>query len=222
MNTIRTFEDYQEQYKRSVEEPEKFWSEIASEFAWRRKWDKVLTWDFQKPEVRWFEGGKLNVTENCIDRHLPARANQTAIIWEPNDPKDQAQLITYQQLHDEVCKTANMLKAHGVKKGDRVCIYLPMIPELAYSILACARIGAVHSVVFAGFSSRSLVDRITDAGCKIVLTADGGLRGEKTIDLKRIIDDALEKCPDVKRVILYEHTGANASHGSWPRPMVAR
>ena len=158
---------------------------------WKRRWDKVLEWDFTKPEVKWFIGGKLNITENCIDRHLPARANQTAIIWEPNHPGDRAVHITYQQLHDEVCRTANMLKKQGVKKGDRVCIYLPMVPELAYAVLACARIGAVHSVVFAGFSSRSLVDRITDAGCKVVLTSDGSYRGEKTINLKGIIDEAL-------------------------------
>ena len=209
MNMIRTFEDYQSQYKRSVDDPEGFWSDIASEFTWRKKWDKVLSWDFTKPEIKWFTGGKLNISENCLDRHLPKRAKQTAIIWEPNDPKEQAQHITYEQLFIEVCKTANMLKAHGVKKGDRVCIYLPMIPQLAYTILACARIGAVHSVVFAGFSSRSLVDRITDAGCKIVVTADGGFRGDKVVPLKNIVNEALEKCPDVKRVIVYEHTKTN-------------
>lgn len=206
MTAIRSFEDYQNEYKRSIENPELFWAEIAENFKWRKKWDKVLSWDFNKPEVKWFIGGKLNITENCIDRHLQQRASQTAIIWEPNNPQDAAKHISYQQLHDEVCKAANMLKAHGVKKGDRVCIYLPMIPELAYSVLACARIGAVHSVVFAGFSSKSLVDRITDAGCRIVVTSDGGFRGDKTINLKNIVDEALEKCPDVQRVILFEHT----------------
>lgn len=211
MSAIRSFQEYQDQYKKSVENPELFWAEIAEEFIWRKKWDKVLSWDFNKPEVKWFIGGKLNITENCIDRHLPKRADQTAIIWEPNNPGDAAKHITYQQLHDEVCQTANMLKAHGVKKGDRVCIYLPMIPELAYSVLACARIGAVHSVVFAGFSAKSLVDRITDAGCKIVVTSDGGFRGDKTINLKGIVDEALEKCPDVKRVILFEHTKTKPS-----------
>src|SRR5688500_6481321 len=209
MHPITSISEYQQQYQQSVENPEAFWAEIASEFQWRKKWDKVLEWDFNKPEVKWFIGGKLNITENCIDRHLPARANQTAIIWEPNDPKDEAKHITYQQLHDEVCKTANMLKANGVKKGDRVCIYLPMVPELAYAILACARIGAVHSVVFAGFSSKSLYERITDAGCKIVLTSDGGFRGEKTINLKSIIDEGLEKCPEVSRVIVLQHTKTN-------------
>lgn len=210
MGTIRSFEDYQEQYKKSIEDPEAFWATIAGEFQWRKKWNKVLEWDFNKPEVKWFIGGKLNITENCIDRHLPQRAKQTAIIWEPNNPKDEALHITYQQLSEEVGKTANMLKAQGVKKGDRVCVYLPMIPQLAYTLLACARIGAVHSVVFAGFSAKSLIDRITDAGSTIVVTADGGFRGDKTINLKGIVDEALEKCPDVSRVIVYEHTKTKA------------
>jgi acetyl-CoA synthetase len=210
MNVIRTFEDYQKQYKKSVEHPENFWSEVASHFYWRKKWDKVLEWDFLKPEVKWFIGGKLNITENCIDRHLAKRANQTAIIWEPNNPEDSAKHITYQHLHDEVCRTANMLKANGVKKGDRVCIYLPMIPELAYAVLACARIGAVHSVVFAGFSAKSMSDRITDAGCKIVVTSDGAYRGDKTINLKGIVDQALESCPEVTKVIVKEHIRSNA------------
>jgi acetyl-CoA synthetase len=209
MPIIRSFEEYQNVYKRSIENPEEFWAEIANEFTWRKKWENVLQWDFTKPEIKWFLGGKLNITENCIDRHLPKRANQTALIWEPNNPKEEAQHITYQQLHREVCRTANMLKANGVRKGDRVCVYLPMIPQLAYTLLACARIGAVHSVVFAGFSSRSLIDRITDAGCKIVVTADAGLRGDKTINLKGIIDEALEKCPDVTRVILVQHAKTN-------------
>lgn len=211
MSLIKTFNDYQQQYKESADNPEKFWEGIANDFVWREKWNKVLEWDFNKPEVKWFVGGKLNITENCLDRHLPARAGQTAIIWEPNDPSKEARHITYQQLFDEVCRTANMLKQHGVKKDDRVCIYLPMIPELAYAILACARIGAVHSVVFAGFSAKSLYDRITDAGCKIVLTSDGAFRGEKTIQLKAIIDEALEKCPDVTKVIVVEHTRSGCS-----------
>ena len=209
MKKIESFQDYQKEYQRSVENPERFWEEIAEKFHWRKKWSKVLEWDFTKPEVKWFIGGKLNITENCLDRHLATRANETAIIWEPNDPKDPAKHITYQQLFDEVCRTANMLKAQGVKKGDRVCIYLPMIPQLAFTVLACARIGAVHSVVFAGFSARSLVDRITDAGAKIVVTADGGFRGEKTINLKGIMDEALEKCPEVEKLILVEHTKSN-------------
>jgi acetyl-CoA synthetase len=206
MAIVKSAADYQEQYKKSVENPELFWSEIAEDFVWRKKWDKVLEWDFHKPEVKWFIGGKLNITENCIDRHLPKRANQTAIIWEPNNPNDEAKHITYKELHEHVCKVANMLKAQGVKKGDRVCIYLPMVPELAYAVLGCARIGAVHSVVFAGFSSGSLVDRINDAGCKIVLTSDGAFRGDKKIDLKNIVDNAVDKCPSVEKVIVLEHT----------------
>jgi acetyl-CoA synthetase len=206
MKKIDSIQDYEEQYRKSVDDPETFWAGIAEDFKWRKRWNKVLEWDFKKPEVKWFSGAKLNITENCLDRHLATRANDTAIIWEPNNPNDPAKKITYQQLFDEVCKTANMLKAQGVKKGDRVCVYLPMIPELAYTVLACARIGAVHSVVFAGFSSRSLVDRITDAGCKIAVTADGGFRGEKTINLKGIMDHALEQCPEVEKVIVVEHT----------------
>jgi acetyl-CoA synthetase len=205
MNLIRTFDDYQEQYKKSVEHPENFWSDVAGNFLWRKKWDKVLEFDFNKPEVKWFINGKLNITENCIDRHLTNHANRTAIIWEPNNPNDSAKHITYQQLYEEVCRTANMLKANGVKKGDRVCIYLPMIPALAYAVLACARIGAVHSVVFAGFSAKSIADRIQDAGCKIVVTSDGAYRGDKSINLKGIVDQALESCPGVERVIVAEH-----------------
>jgi acetyl-CoA synthetase len=186
MNKIQSFEDYQNQYQYSIERPE------------------VLEWDFHKPEVKWFSGGKLNITENCIDRHLATRAGQTAIIWEPNDPKDESIRITYQELHDQVCKVGNMLKAHGIRKGDRVCIYMPMVPELAYAVLGCARIGAVHSVVFAGFSSGSLVDRINDSGCRLVLTADGSMRGGKKIDLKGIVDEALLKCPTIETSIVLE------------------
>jgi acetyl-CoA synthetase len=174
--------------------------------VWRKKWDTVLEWDFHKPVVKWFIGGKLNITENCLDRHLPKRANQIALIWEPNDPSDEAKQFTYQQLFGHVCQTANMLKANGIKKGDRVCIYMPMVPELSFAILACARIGAVHSVVFAGFSSGSLIDRINDSGCNVVLTADGATRGDKKIDLKAIVDEALEKCPTIKKTIVLKHT----------------
>ncbi len=209
MKKIESIQDYQEEYKKSVENPEDFWAEIAEEFRWRKKWNKVVEWNFKKPEIKWFLGAKLNITENCLDRHLPERANQTAIIWEPNNPEDKARHITYQELFEEVCKTANMLKSLGVKKGDRVCIYLPMIPELAFTVLACARIGAIHSVVFAGFSSRSLVERITDSGCTIAVTSDGGFRGEKKINLKEIMDEALGKCPDVERLIVVEHTQSN-------------
>jgi len=211
MKKITSPSEYQQVYKESVEQPEKFWESVASDFTWRKKWETVLEWDFSKPEVKWFVGGKLNITENCIDRHLADKANQTAIIWEPNDPKAKALHITYQQLHDNVCQVANMLKNHGVKKGDRVCIYLPMIPEAAYAILACARVGAVHSVVFAGFSSGSLVDRINDAGCKVVLTSDGSFRGDKTIDLKSIVDEAVQKCPGVEATIVYKYTNNKVS-----------
>ena len=204
MRSIKSFSDYQQAYKQSIENPEAFWAEIAEDFVWRKKWNTVLKWDFHKAEVNWFIGGRLNITENCLDRHLPERANQTALIWEPNDPQDEAIHITYQELFARVCRVANMLKAHGIKKGDRVCIYMPMIPEVAYAMLACARIGAVHSVVFAGFSAGSLIDRINDAGCKMVLTADGGYRGDKTINLKTIIDEALEKCPTVETVLVAE------------------
>ena len=186
-HAITTSENYLSVYKQSIENPEAFWAEVAEDFTWKKKWDKVVEWDFNKAESKWFLGAKLNITENCIDRHLATRANQTAIIWEPNNPGDEAKKITYQQLYDEVCKVGNMLKAHGVKKGDRVCIYMPMIPEAAYAMLGCARIGAVHLVVFAGFSAGSLSDRINDSGCKIVLTTDGAYRGDKTIVLRLIV-----------------------------------
>jgi acetyl-CoA synthetase len=211
MTTINSLPSYQQAYTESLANPEKFWAEVASDFQWKKKWDKVLEWDFHKPEVKWFLGGKLNITENCIDRHLPKRANQTAIIWEPNNPAHESKSITYQQLHDNVCRVANMLKAKGIKKGDRVCIYLPMVPEAAYAMLACARIGAVHSVVFAGFSSGSLVDRINDCGCKMVMTSDGGFRGDKTIELKAIVDEALAKCPTVESVLVLKHTSSNCA-----------
>jgi len=208
MKIIQSIEEYHQHYNESVEHPEAFWAKVAENFVWRKKWDTVVTWDFTKPEVKWFAGAKVNITENCIDRHLPHRANQTAIIWEPNNPADEARYITYQQLSDQVNRVANMLKAQGAEKGDRVCIYMPMIPETAYAMLACARIGAVHSVVFAGFSAGSLIDRINDAGCKLVVTTDGAYRGDKTIDLKYIIDEALEKCPTVEKVIVVKRTGS--------------
>jgi acetyl-CoA synthetase len=208
---VKSFSDYQEVYKESVTDPEAFWASVADDFQWRKKWDKVLEWDFSKPEVKWFIGGKLNITENCLDRHLAKRSNQVAIIWEPNGPDQKAKHITYQELYSNVCQVANMLRSLGVNKGDRVCIYLPMIPEAAYAILACARIGAVHSVVFAGFSSGSLVDRINDSGCKIVLTSDGAFRGDKSINLKVIVDEALEKCPTIQKVVVVKHTNVNVN-----------
>lgn len=200
---IKHLEEYYQVYRKSVRNPESFWEEIAEEhFIWRKKWDTVLEWDFSKPEVKWFQGAQLNITDNCIDRHLPTRKNKTAILFEPNDPNEEAQHITYGQLHERVCKMANVLKANGIKKGDRVCIYLPMIPELSYAVLACARIGAIHSVVFAGFSSNAIASRVNDADCKMVITSDGSYRGNKSIDLKGIVDKALEECPGVKTVLV--------------------
>jgi acetyl-CoA synthetase len=209
MKKISSFEEYQSEYKRSVEDPEGFWSGIADEFTWKKKWDKVLNWDFKNYDVKWFLNGKLNITENCIDRHLPAKANDTAFIWESNFEDQPNRIITYQQLHDEVCRLSNALKDLGVIKGDRVCIYMPMIPESVFAMLACARIGAVHSVVFAGFSASSLAGRIQDCDCKVVLTSDGAFRGDKTINLKNVVDEALETCPSVRKVLMYKHTGSD-------------
>ncbi|MDT0539483.1 acetate--CoA ligase [Croceitalea sp. P059] len=200
---IKHLEEYFQVYRKSVRNPEAFWEEIAEEhFVWRKKWNSVLDWDFSKPEIKWYEGAKLNITENCIDRHLHIRGDKTAILFEPNNPEEEVQHITYKQLHEKVCKMANVLSEKGIKKGDRVVIYLPMIPELAISLLACARIGAIHSVVFAGFSATALATRINDCGAKMVLTSDGSYRGAKTIDLKGIVDDALEDCPNVESVLV--------------------
>ncbi len=203
---LNTFQDFLSEYKMSTSDPEAFWASQAEGYLWRKEWQAVLEYDFHKPEVKWFLGGKLNITESCIDRHLATRADQTAILWEPNDSNEPFRRITYQQLHEQVCKVGNMLKANGVKKGDRVCIYMPMVPETAFAVLGCARIGAVHSVVFAGFSSGSLADRINDCGCKMVLTADGAYRGDKKINLKSIVDEAVEKCPTVETCILLNRT----------------
>lgn len=208
---INSFEEYQEQYKLSVDNPEKFWEDKANTFQWKKKWDQVLEWEFDTPDVNWFVNGKLNITDNCLDRHLADRGDKVAIIWEPNDPKDQAQHITYKELHERVCTFANMLKANGAKKGDRICLYMPMVVELAVAVLACARIGAIHSVVFAGFSSKALADRINDATCNILLTADEGLRGTKAVPLKNIADEALENTPSIQKCIVYQRTGANVN-----------
>ena len=222
---IKNLEEYFTVYRKSVRYPETFWDEIAEEhFMWRKKWDEVLSWDFNKPEITWFKGAKLNITENCIDRHLRIRGDKTAILFEPNDPSEKAEHITYQQLHDRVCQFANVLKDKGVKKGDRVCIYVPMIPELAISVLACARIGAIHSVVFAGFSSNALATRINDSDCKIVITADGSFRGKKTIDLKGIVDKALESCKGVKTVLVAKRIESDItmkeSRDEWLQPLL--
>jgi acetyl-CoA synthetase len=208
---IKTFEEYKEVYAKSVQDPEKFWSQIAENFLWRKKWDRVLEWNFTDPDIKWFVNGRLNIAENCIDRHLKKRGNQTAIIWEPNNPNEAGRKITYKELHAEVCRFACVLKKNGAKKGDRICIYMPMVPELTIAVLACARIGAIHSVVFGGFSFKSLADRIHDADCNIVLTADGAYRGSKEIPLKSVVDEALENCPSVNKVIVLKRTNAEVT-----------
>ncbi len=222
---IKHLEEYYQVYRKSVRNPEAFWEEIAEEhFVWRKRWNNVLSWDFSKPEVKWFEGAQLNITENCLDRHLPTRGNKTAILFEPNDPKEEAEHITYHQLHERVCRMANVLLEKGIKKGDRVCIYLPMIPELAVSVLACARIGAIHSVVFAGFSANALSTRINDSDCKMVITSDGSFRGAKTIDLKGIVDKALEDCPGVNAVLVAKRINSTIAmkegRDEWLQPLL--
>jgi acetyl-CoA synthetase len=203
---IKTFEDYQEAYKDSVEDPKTFWAAIAQEFRWKKPWTKVMDWDFNDYSVKWFRNGKMNITENCLDRHAESKPNHPAIIWEPNDPSDEPETITYKVLLERVCRFANVLKKHGVEKGDRVCIYMPMIPELAVAVLACARIGAIHSVIFGGFSAQSISDRINDSACELVVTTDGSVRGSKHIPMKETVDDALVVCPTVKKVIVATHT----------------
>ena len=213
---IKHLEEYYQVYRKSIREPESFWEEIAEEhFLWRKKWDSVLDWDFSTPEISWFKGAKLNITENCIDRHLPTRGDKTAILFEPNNPDEGAQHISYNELHKRVNKFANVLKEQGIKKGDRVCIYVPMIPELAISVLACARIGAIHSVVFAGFSSTALATRINDSDCKMVITSDGSYRGAKTIDLKGIVDEALESCSCVETVLVAKRIQTDIQMKTW-------
>ena len=208
---ITTFEEYNSEYKKSVENPEAFWDAIAQEFTWQKPYTKVLDWNFTEPNIKWFVDGKFNITENCIDRHLATKANGVAFIWEPNNPNTENRKITFQQLYDEVCKVANTLKILGAKKGDRICIYMPMIPEAVFAMLACARIGAVHSVVFAGFSASALAGRIQDCGCNIVLTTDGAYRGVKDIPIKAVVDEALETCPTVNKVLVYKHTSTPIS-----------
>ena len=195
-------EEYNKLYKYSVENPGQFWSDVAESFVWKKKWSKVFEYDFNKPKFEWFIDGKLNITENCLDRHVKNTPEKTAIIFEPNNPNDKTLHISYKELHSKVCSFANVLKKNNIDKGDRVCIYLPMVPELAIAVLACARIGAVHSVVFAGFSSTALAARINDASCKMVLTSDGSFRGNKTIDLKSIVDKSLNQCDCVESVIV--------------------
>ena len=222
---IKHLEEYYKIYHKSVKEPLVFWEKIAEEnFTWYKKWDNVLEWDFKKPEVKWYQGAKLNITENCIDRHLSTKGNKTAILFEPNNPGEKTQHITYNQLHERVNRFANVLKNEGLKKGDRVCIYLPMIPDLAVSVLACARIGAIHSVVFAGFSATALSTRINDSDCKIVITSDGSYRGNKTIDLKEIVDEALNDCAGVNSVLVAKRINSEVTmkegRDKWLQPLL--
>src|SRR5690606_6331316 len=210
---------------KSVRNPEEFWGTIADEnFTWYQKWEKVLEYDMIHADIKWFINGKLNIVKNCIDRHLNKRGDKTAIIFEPNDPNESAQHITYLELHERVCKMANVLKAQGIQKGDRVCIYLPMIPELAVALLACARVGAIHSVVFAGFSASALASRMQDSGCKLVITSDGSYRGNKTIDLKGIVDEALQTCPSVEKVLVVNRINSNINmldgRDQWIQPLL--
>ncbi len=204
---IGSIKEYELAYQKSVETPEVFWGDIARDnFVWKKPWTKVLNWDFNEPKIEWFVGATLNITENCLDRHLIDKADQPALIWEPNEPSETGITLTYKQLHDQVCKFSNVLKRNGVKKGDRVCIYMPMIPELSVAVLACARIGAIHSVVFGGFSAASIADRVNDSECVAVITTDGAMRGNKAIPMKATVDIALETCPSVKKVIVASRT----------------
>ena len=223
--SITNNELYHENYKQASNNPKQFWGDLAKEnFVWKKPWDSVLDFDFSIPKISWFDGAQLNITENCIDRHLKTNANKTAIIFEPNDSNSSPEHISYKDLHERVNKFANVLKSRGIKKGDRVCIYLPMIPELAVSVLACARIGAIHSVVFAGFSSIALATRINDCDCSLLITSDGSYRGKKTIDLKGIVDEALESCPGVKNVLVAKriHSDINMKEDrdQWLQPLL--
>ncbi len=206
MQRITSLSDYFKKYEQSVKDPEKFWAEIADTFIWKKKWDKVLDWDFDSVDIKWFKNAKLNITENILEKNLIDRADKTAIIWEPNDPTEPSIQLTYKELYEETCKFSNALREKGIKKGDRVIIYMPMVPEAAIAMLACARVGAVHSVVFAGFSSTSLADRINDCQAKMVLTSDGNFRGNKTIPVKPVVDEALEKCKTIESVVVLERT----------------
>ncbi len=223
--TIKNLEQYFKHYNKSIREPRKFWGKIAEEnFTWYQQWDKVVDFNMAEAEIKWFTEAKVNIVKNCIDRHLARRGNKTAIIFEPNNPEEEAQHISYNELHQRVSKMANVLREQGIQKGDRVCIYLPMIPELAVSVLACARIGAIHSVVFAGFSASAVATRINDSECKMVITSDGGYRGNKTIDLKGIIDDSLEHCPTIEKVLVAKriHSNIDMKEGrdQWLQPLL--
>lgn len=223
--SIGSLEEYFKVYRRSIETPKRFWSNIADEnFTWYQKWDKVVEYDMQKAEFTWYKNAKLNITKNCIDRHLAKKGNQNAIIFEPNNPDEEPKYYTYNQLYEEVSKFANVLQDQGIKKGDRVCIYLPMIPELVFSLLACARIGAIHSVVFGGFSANALAARINDSGCRMLITADGGFRGTKVIELKKIADDALIHTPSIEKTLVVKRTGESVymqeRRDIWLQPLI--
>ena len=208
LQRISSFDEYQKTYAHSVNDPEGFWAEQAESFEWYRKWDQVLEWDFRRAKTSWFSGGQLNITVNCLDRHLESRGDQTAILFEPNEPGDPVQRLSYRDLHARVCQTANALRAMGIEKGDRVCFYMPMVPELAIAVLACARIGAVHSVVFAGFSAQALADRIKDASCKMVICSDYNKRGAKNIPVKQVVDEAIAMgCDSIESVLVHRNTG---------------
>jgi len=222
---IENLEQYFKHYNKSIREPRKFWGKVASEnFTWYQEWEKVIEFDMAAAKIEWFVGAKVNIVKNCIDRHLVRKGEKTAIIFEPNDPSEESVHISYNELHERVSKFANVLREQGIEKGDRVCIYLPMIPELAVATLACARIGAIHSVVFAGFSASAVAARINDSECKMVITSDGGYRGNKTIDLKSIIDDALENCPCVEKVLVAKRTNSDISmkmgRDQWLQPLL--
>ena len=204
---IQNLQDYFKEYKKSIKNPKKFWDKIADEnFVWYQRWSKVVDYNMEEANIKWFKNAKLNITKNCLDRHLSVRGDKTAIIWEPNDPTEEAQHISYNELYERVNKTANVLRAMGIEKGDRVCIYLPMIPELAITMLACAKLGAVHSVIFAGFSASAVASRVNDCGAKMVITSDGSYRGNKVLDLKSIVDEAIEKCETVEHVLVVKRT----------------
>ncbi len=224
---IENFKEYEQTYKYSIEDPEGFWGGIAENFNWRKKWDRVLDWEFKTPDVKWFVNGKLNITENCLDRHLQDRGDQIALIWEPNNPNGEVRKITYLQLHQEVCRCANALRELGIQKGDRICIYMPMVPELVIAVLATARIGAIHSVVFSGFSALSLADRIKDASCKVVICSDFNVRGNKNIPVKEIVDKAIDMgCESVESILVHKNTGDDVNWVSgrdhWWHDLVSR
>ena len=204
---INSLAEYFKEYEKSINDPEKFWEGIANEFIWRKKWDKVLEYEFNTPKISWFKNAKLNITENIFERQLDNISNKTAIIWEPNNPEEDVIKISYKELYEKTCQFSNAMEANGVKKGDRVIIYMPMVPEAAIAMLSCARIGAIHSIVFAGFSSNALADRINDCNAKMVLTSDGNFRGAKNIPVKSVVDDALDNCKSVSKVIVLKRTG---------------